>query len=375
MAVKAAVRIFDLIDKGMLGNAEGMLEGILPKFPNDHTLLAAEVLLLLNKGELGKCRAKAEYLSQQDVREENANKALVYALQQCCSWDALAHTYQRLKDSHNEKDTMENLFQTYVRMGAYNKAQQIAAQLQRKWPDPRYQLWVVQANLAQVPHDSVDHVLLKLSTKLVDSIIVADKGVLSTSASRMFVEILQRQGLYGDAVDFLCSKRGWRVGLPEARLEMLAVTLQLNGEKGKANAVAKQAWRRQPDNWTFVQLYLKSLSEEDQSDGLMELDGPDESKRMTVDVSDGDRTLADALRFARSLSKVVCETAAKGHVPRGPFMAELEILSLLGDVAQLREAIVAYAQRFFRLSCCYLDVSTYLDAASAEAIYTCPKKI
>ncbi|CBH11689.1 hypothetical protein, conserved [Trypanosoma brucei gambiense DAL972] len=369
MAGRVSDRIFDLIDAGKLGQAEGLLEDALSKFPNDHAVLAAEALLLLRKKVIDKARSKAEALSLQNVTDGSAVNALVHVLQQCCSWEALVRTYERLKGIQDEKVVLENLFQTYVRMGAYNMAQKTALQLNSGWPNPRYHVWVVQSMLAQVPRDSVDHALLKVSANLLEAAVLTEKGTMTTSTSRTYVQVLQQQKLYADAVKFLCSTRGASVGLPPARLEMLAKVLQLNGELAKANAVAKQLWTHQPENWTFVELYLNSLSESNATEGVLELDGPEESKCVSINLSNSDRTLEDALRFARSLSAESLKGSSGGRLGRGPSMAVLEILSRLGDDVQLRNETVAYAKRFYKASCCFLDISTYVDATAASAIY------
>ncbi|KAH9579885.1 N-acetyltransferase B complex [Trypanosoma melophagium] len=364
---RAATRVFDLIDAGKLGLAEGALEDALPKFSTNHALSAAESLLLLKKGQVEKAKEKAEALSQQNITDGKALSALVYVLQQCCSWEALARTYDRMKEGSNERNILENLLQTYVRMGAYDKVQKNAVLLHRKWNDPRYQVWVVQANLSQVPSVSTDHILLKVSTRLLKDAILTDNGLISPSTSRMYIEVLHQQKLYSDAVEFLCSERGVAVGVPDARLELLATSLQLNGELAKANTVAKHLWSCQPDNWTFVELYLNTLSETNTGDGILTLDGPEE-RRITLELSKVDCSLTDALRFCKDLQNKVLLVPG-GRPCRGPFMAELEILSRQGARGALQQATLAYAQRFYQVACCFLDISIYLDVTSADAIY------
>ncbi|ORC91029.1 putative N-alpha-acetyltransferase 25, NatB auxiliary subunit isoform X1 [Trypanosoma theileri] len=364
---RAATRVFDLIDAGKLGLAEGALEDALPKFSTSHALLAAESLLLLKKGQAEKAREKAEALSQQNVTDGKALSALVYVLQQCCSWVALAQTYDRMKEGPNERNILENLLQTYVRMGAFDQVQKSAVQLHRKWNDPRYQVWVVQANLARVPPDSTDHVLLKVSTRLLKDVILTDNGLISPSTCRMYIEVLHQQKLYNEAVEFLCSERGVSVGVPDTRLELLATSLQLNGELAKANTVAKHLWSCQPDNWTFVELYLNTLSETNTGNGILTLDGPEE-RRITLELSNVDCSLTDALRFCKDLQNKILQVP-NGRPCRGPFMAELETLSRQGSMSALQQATLTYAQRFYKIACCFLDISTYLDKSSAAAIY------
>ncbi|KAG8345219.1 putative N acetyltransferase B complex (NatB) non catalytic subunit [Trypanosoma vivax] len=366
---RAVTRIFDLIDAGKNGQAEGALQEMLPKFPNDHALRAAECLLLLRNKEVNKARDKVEALGRENVTDPKAVNALIYVLQQCCCWVTLAKTFERLKEPHNERSTLENLFQTYVRMGAYDQAHKVAMELNHKWSDPRYLVWMVQASLAQVPPDSCDHTLLKVSTKLLDSSVLNSGGVLSTSTSRMYVEVLKQQKLYGEAAEFLCSQRGAAVGLPEARLEMLAVALQNHGDIARANAISKYLWARHPDNWAFVKLYLDSLSVTNHCSGLLVLDGLEESKRISIELSDVDRTMENALCFTHMLMDKVRSDSSSHRQCRGPFLAELEILSRMNDKTKLYEAVFAYAKRFYQVACCYMDISTYLDDTSATAIY------
>ncbi|RNF05267.1 putative N-alpha-acetyltransferase 25, NatB auxiliary subunit isoform X1 [Trypanosoma rangeli] len=370
MADGAAVRIFNLIDEGKLASAEGLLEAALSKHPDSHAVLAAEALLLLKTNQLEKAKEKAEALSEQNVVDKDAISALVHVLGHCCSWEALARTYERMKGVQNERNMMENLAQVYVRMGSYDAVQQTAVQLYRKWGDVRYQVWAVQANLCQVPPEATDHLLLKLSAKMLDESILKSNDLITPSTSRMYVEVLQQQRLYSEAVAYLCSTRGAAVGVPEARLELLAATLRCKSDLGKANAVARHLWHRQPDNWTFVDLYLNTLSEEEENptNAVLRLDGPKEENRVVVQLSERDHTLADALRLCHSLQSTPASAGAKRPC-RGPFMAELEVLSRQGATEALQQKTVAYAKRFYANACCFLDVSTYLDGTSAAAIY------
>ncbi|EAN88359.1 hypothetical protein, conserved [Trypanosoma cruzi] len=369
MADRSVVRIFDLIDEGRLASAEGLLDAALSKYPDNHAVLAAEALLLLKTDQLDMAREKAEALSEQNVVDGRAINALLHVLQHCCSWEALARTYERIKGIQNERNMMENLLQTYVRMGSYDMAQKTALQLYRRWGDSRYQVWVVQANLCQVKPGATDDILLKLSSKMLDTTILTANGLITSSTSRMYVEVLHQQHLYNEAVVYLCSARGATVGVPEARLELLATTLHRGGDLARANAVAKYLWSRQPDNWTFVDLYLNTLSECDLTDVVLELDGPNEESRIFVQLSERDRTLTDALYFCHTLQSPSSSSGAMRPC-RGPFMAELEILLRQGDADALRQKTIAYAKRFYNTACCFLDLSTYLDETSATAIYT-----
>lgn len=363
-AERAAVRIFDLIDAGRIAEAEGALETALSRHPQSNCVLAAQALLLLRSGQPMKARVCAEQLAEKNVEEPKAINALVHVLQQTCSWAALVRTYERLRPRQDDRNTSENLLQTYVRMGNYKAAQTVAMQLYREYKDPKYQVWVVQACLGQVPPDSKDDICLKVAARILDTSVLTEAGMLKPTTVRAYVDVLMQQELYDDAVLFLCTERGAKIGLLETRLEVLANVLKAQGKLAQANAVAKFQWRLHPDNWTPFDLYMQTITAETDNTVLHLLSDTAEL-RATVDCSTASTSLEGALALARELQEAEM-TSAKPQ--RGPFMAELALLKRKGSAAGLEDALLAYAHRFYRTPCCYLDLSTFLTPTTADRI-------
>jgi N-terminal acetyltransferase B complex non-catalytic subunit len=373
-ADRAAVRVFDLIDSHQLNQAEGALETAMKKYPQDDSLRVAEALLKLRSGNYPLAKKIAVELSAKDITKPKAVNALVHVLQNCCCWEALAATYERLKPLQNERQISENLVQTYARMGAYVKVQQTATQLYRQYNDPKYQVWMVQGMLAQVPANSNDHMLLKLATKLLDAAVLTEKGHIVPSTVQTYVDILAQQGQYTTAVNFLLSERAAKIGLLSTRLEQLSAMLRKVGRVAAANAVARHLWTAEGDNWTSFTLYKDSLlpsAESDvteEKDTVLEVLGPVPEMRASIDCSTAHHSLEEAVQLAQELQTLE-ESKHPRKARRGPFLAELDLLNTLHAADELHKKVVAYVERFYRKPSCYLDLSTFLTTATAAAIY------
>lgn len=378
-ADRAAVRVFDLIDSNQLNQAEGALETALKKFPQDDGLHVAEALLKMRSGNYPLARKIAVELSAKQITKPKAVNALVHVLQNCCCWEELAATYERLKPLQNERHISENLVQTYARMGAYAKLQQTATQLYRQYNDPKYQVWMVQGMLAQVPPDSSDHMLLKLATKLLDAAVLTEKGHIVPSTVQTYVDLLAQQGQYATAVDFLLSERAAKIGLLATRLEQLSTMLRRVGRVRAANAVARHLWTAESDNWTSYTLYKDSLISTaadgvaEEKSTMLEVRGPVPEMRATIDCSTAHHSLEEAVQLAQELQKQE-EEKHPNKVRRGPFLAELDLLSSLHWAEELHRKVVAYVKRFYGKPSCYLDLSTFLTPSIAAEIFAWSRK-
>lgn len=372
-----ACRVIDLVNGGQLVQAESVLEIAIMKYPSHVGLRVAGALVDLETNNIAAAKVKAEQLSKEKVTNPTYVNALVKVLQNCCSWEALVSTYEMLRPLQNERQTSENLIQVYARMGSYDKLQQLATQLYRQYNDPKYQAWMVLGALARVPSGSNDDILLKVASKLLDTSVLTEKGCMNSSTVRTYVDVLVQQGACADAIEFLKTDRGAKIGLLETRLEVLAALLQKVDRAAAANAVAQHFWRMETDNWTAFVLYKDTLgtpqAEERAADTTMDdevlvLPGPQPELQASIDCSAAHYGRCEALRFVRELQKIE-EASRPGKVRRGPFLAELSLLHEWQS-AELPAKIVAYVARFYRKPSCYLDVSTFLVPPIAEQIAT-----
>ncbi|KAG5472653.1 hypothetical protein LSCM4_01974 [Leishmania orientalis] len=374
-AERTAVRIFDLIDARQVSQAESVLETALQKFPDDDSLRAAEALIIMRNGNYRLAKTKAIALSERSVTKPKAVNALVHVLQNCCCWDALAATYERLRPLQNDRQTSENLVQTYTRMGAYAKVQQMAMQLYRQYSDPKYQVWMVQAMLAQVPADNSDHMLLKLSARLLNAAVLTEKGHVVPSTVQTYVDVLAQQRQYDTAVGFLLSERAAKIGLLATRLETLARMLQRAGRVSAANAVARYLWSQESDNWTPFTIYKDTLvpaagvdeGREGNVASVLEVLGPVPQMRATIDCTMAHHSLEEAVQLAREL-QVQEESKHPNKHRRGPYLAELDLLHSLQST-DMQARVIAYVERFYSKPSCYLDISTFLTPAIAAGVY------
>ncbi|KAG5472274.1 hypothetical protein LSCM1_03673 [Leishmania martiniquensis] len=374
-AERTAVRIFDLIDARQISQAGCVLETALQKFPDDESLCAAEALIIMRSGNYRLAKAKAIALSERGVTRPKAVNALVHVLQNCCCWDALAATYERLSLVQKDRQISENLVQTYARMGAYARVQQTATQLYRQYSDPKYQVWMVQAMLAQVPDGSRDHMLLRLSAKLLDAAVLTEKGLVVPSTVQTYVDVLAQQRQYDAAVSFLLSERAAKIGLLATRLETLARMLQRAGRTSEANAVAQYLWREQRDNWIPFTIYKETLvpatgvdkHQECSLAPMLVVHSQAAEMCATIDCAQAHHSLEEAVQLARQLQEEE-EWRNPDKLRRGPYLAELDLLHSLRS-ADMLERVLAYVKRFYRKPSCYLDISTFLTPEISAGVH------
>lgn len=372
--LQAAKKAFDLIDNNSLGQAEVVVENARKKHPSHHALLAAEAFLYLRNGKTEKAREAATDLALlQDCTEPVAIDAVAHVLQQVGAFQPLAVMYQRvatlLPDSVN---VQENLFNTLLRVGSYSDAQKVALALHKKHnaSEPKYQTWAVMAMLAQVPLGASDHLLLKLTAKLMETSVLTPKGTLTPELCKTYVDVLVQQRRLPEALAFLQSAVGARVGLEERRLSLLRHVLVEQQRCGAAAAVARHLWRLGVDNWDAFEWYLDGIGLSDEADA--------ESSLVLEPSQPGGCSTTISLRHDSSYDKAFSlvgdmqrSELTENHkkMKRGPFLAHLELLKRSGRTDELPAAVVEHCKWFFTKPVCFMDVVTYVhaDAAARDA--------
>lgn len=392
-AASATRKAFDAIDGNNIAQAEVLVENGLKKFPQHHGLQAAEAFVLYRTGKRALALDRATTLAlRDDLRDSTAIDALAHILQGLGGWDALTTLYQRaaqqLPDSLNAQ---ENYFQALIRQGSYSEAQRVALGLNRK-VGGKYQSWAIMAMLAQVPPDSKDHLLLKLSTRL----IVA--GALSTDGCKSYVDLLIQQEQYDEAFTFLKSTRGEKIGLLERRVEHVRVVLLALGRKRAAAAACRFLISLSADNWKYYAWYLDAVEagdtagDDEDEDITLEADpNAPLSSAMVGNLQQGQPTIVVPVRnvLDRRLEDVVpgllepLQQTESSDRPskqrRAPFLAELEVLKRLiqksepearcATERQLRTLLVSYCERFGTKPVCFMDIVPYLSIAGGpEAV-------
>lgn len=369
------VKVMDAIENGNLPQAQRALEPALEKAPQHQGLRAAHALLLLRQGDVNRAGDVAESLAAEDVREYRAIYAITHVLQQACRWHALAATYERIASFiPDKKGAYENLFTTNVRMAKFAEAQKVALTiLNRQWPTPQYQLWGAICAVAQVPPDDHSHLLLKISARLLESLL-GKEGVPPMPVATLYNTVLVRSQRHEDSIKFLLSSEGKSVGLANSRLELLQHTHAALGHWRDAVAIARRLIENEPDNWCYWEMYFEALEHawaEPPSEGG--------AKPVTLSLADGEVVLPcdaselDAATFITGL----CSVNASSQKPqRGPFMAMLELTNRRISKGTLAPAAIipplqTYVERFASKPCCFLDIVKYFPISDTAAIDAC----
>ncbi|CUE67580.1 Hypothetical protein, putative [Bodo saltans] len=111
------------------------------------------------------------------------------------------------------------------------------------------------AMLAQVPADSKDHLQLKLTTRMLSA-----SALNATEACKAYVDVLLQQELYAEALAFLVSDRGEKIGLLERRVENIRSTLSALGKTAAAAAAARFLVTLSSDNWKYYVWYMDAFT-------------------------------------------------------------------------------------------------------------------
>ena len=367
-----AVKALEALDNNNVALAETTIEAGMKKYPSHPGLRAAQAYCLLKSGFPAEAVTKAVSMTQEDIRDPTALNAITHVLQNTCSWEPLALLYEKAIAALGEsKQTLENLFQTYVRKGDYAKAQRIATNLAKKFPCAQYQVWTVMANLGQVPPESTDHLLLKLSTRMLDTVILADTGIRKTETVKMYVDVLLQQQLYEQAVTFLQSPRGACIGLLDTRLEYLGKAYNGLSRLDVVSALGLLRWQTDSDHWEAFLQFADNipLGQQDAPPQIpsIALEDPTTLDKATLALR-AVTSFEDAIRIAEELSAVEISTR-RIKMRRGPFLANLELLKRSGNnAALLAVKVAAYCTYFVGKSCCFMDVLPYLTKAALEEL-------
>eukprot|EP00758_Cryptobia_borreli_P003536 Tbor_TRINITY_DN3813_c0_g1::TRINITY_DN3813_c0_g1_i1::g.5716::m.5716/K17973/NAA25, MDM20; N-terminal acetyltransferase B complex non-catalytic subunit len=419
-------RVLNLIDRHDIGAAESTLASAKIKHPGFHQgLKSAEALLKLRQGNEYEAAADAKLLALSSALDDSAAiNATAYVLQQTGSHSELIKVYEKAisimgPDVEESISAHQNLFNTLIIARRYSEVQKHAMQLLKRTGNVAYQYRAIMANIAQVPVDCTDSLLLKISERMLEHLInpaersspdVKESKPISPSCLEMYIHVLIQQKKNSDAIAFIKSKNGPKIGLINTRLEYLmkcltplVVSVENESEQKKANIdkniIARAGWMLEPDNWTFISVYIDTLAKDhpgenesnifqntawegeaesallkvlDPSTTMSEISvtepvSPNEAIR-TILESNGNKetslfgrrqgTLEDALTLCHLLQNIEKTHHAK-KMRRGPFMAELEILKRTG-CKTFKDKVLEYCEYFGTKGVAFLDIAMFL---------------
>jgi N-terminal acetyltransferase B complex non-catalytic subunit len=392
-ASSAVRKAFDAIDNNNIPQAEIFVENGLKKFPTNHGLQAAEAFVLFRLGKRELALDKATSLAlRDDLRDAIAIDALAHVLQGLGGWAALTTLYQRvaqqLPDSLNAQ---ENYFQALIRQGSYTDAQRVALGLHKKHAatnDGKHQSWAVMSMLAQVPADAKDHLQLKLTTRMLSA-----SSLATTEACKAYVDVLFQQELFTEALAFLLSARGEKIGLLERRVENVRLALSALGQPAAAAAAARFLIKLSSDNWKYYTWYLDSfmasntvVAETDDivlaTDAKAPLSSiPEHNTQgtpVTIPVASAvEQRLEDVIEGLLLPLQQVEIKERPNKKRRSPFLAELEVLRRLAQksgtsaatlLTRLQRAVVEYCKLFGAKPVCFMDIVPYLTLIGPDGI-------
>uniref|UniRef100_A0A7S1PK66 N-terminal acetyltransferase B complex subunit MDM20 homolog n=1 Tax=Neobodo designis TaxID=312471 RepID=A0A7S1PK66_NEODS len=367
----AAAKAMDHLDRRDVSAAEVVLEPWLAKEPQHHALRAANALLLLTKNETEDAIEEALALERDEPVDPKAVNACVHVLQRTCQWDAVVRLYQRvipiLSKGSPDRSASENLALTFARMHRYPEMQKECAKLAKDSGEAQYTVWGTMANLLAVPAGDSNSILLKLAARVVDKQILDSPAIKVTPEHcAMYLEALERQNAFDDALKFIASKRFRALG-PADRLHQYARVAQRAGDAVLAAAIGRHLWALEPENWTFFTMVADGIANAS-PEGLRETKTVtfEDAEPLEVRVlNDGEATALDVLA---SIQKALPDPNAP---PRGLLLEKMELLFRTGAApADLKTLVRDFCVRNGPRPSCFLDVVKYIPVGSDVAWLT-----
>ena len=176
-------------------------------------------------------------------------------------WAPLRELYVRVLPHFDgdDKDALENLVAVCAAGRNFKEMQRYAQDLHKRHKHVKYLVWLSFAYLMQIPDRRAiaasaapqnDSLYYKLALRTLEQHVIAHH--CPTGVAIMYVQVLESQLKFDDAIQFLSSSRGQSFGSWSERVRQCAVHLRRAGRVAEANSVFRHLWTKvDADRWDW----------------------------------------------------------------------------------------------------------------------------
>lgn len=345
--------IYDWLDNGNNKKALQEADKVLKKHPDFECCQVLKCLALMR---LGRDREASQILDKVlagNPVDEGSLNAMTIAYRELQEPDKICRMYEGAvcKEPHNE-EFLTHLFMSYVRMGEYKKQEEAARNLYKVKPKNPYYFWSVMSLVLQAIEGDPKlgkAIHLPLAHKKVQKMAHEDK-MDQEQEVLLYILVLELREAWTEGLQVLDGKLGKKLAA-SASYRNFCRTKRLDFELvsehwAEVGRLAREELEIHPDQWSDYKHYLTAIKKLKESSDPCPLGF----------------SVQDALTLVKNQQ-------SNHNDLRGPWLAELELLAVLGDHItdiSLPNLVLQYFEKFGTKHVTFSDLRPYISLLSRE---------
>jgi len=341
--------IYDWLDNGNNKKALQEADKVLKKQPDFQCCKVLKCLALIRLGKESEAEIILNKVLDEVPVDEGALQAMSIAWRELQQPEKICKMYEgAVKKEPSNEDFLSHLFMSYVRMGYYKKQQKVAMNLFKAAHKNPYYYWSVMSLVLQALEGEGDEKLgktvhLPLALRMLQK--MENEGKVEQEQEiLLFCLILEMKEDWKAGIDLLNGPLGQRLAKSGSyrtfvHCKMVEWQKQCQGWT-EVRRLSKEELNKMPDQWSawcdFIAATINMHKENNNEDLIKEVE--------------------DYIKSNQSDHPEM----------RGPWMAEMEFRSQLGQESELPKLIVEYFNKFGSKLVSYADIVKYLDKLTNE---------
>lgn len=366
--------IYDWLDNGNNKKALQEADKVLKKQQDFQCCRVLKCLALIRLGREEEAGPILDKVLSESPVDEGSLQAMTIAYRELHQPEKICTMYENAskKDPNNE-ELLSHLFMSYVRMGQYKKQKVAAMNLYKARPKNPYYFWSVMSVVLEALEGGdeklAQNVLLPLAQTMVEKI-EKEGRMEQEQETLLYLMILELRNDWQGGINVMNGPLG-------KKLEQAATYMTLCRNKRldfqqkvgnweEVSRLARNELIDQPDQWAVYQSYVTAVLL------LQSTNCPDQQEEeYHLEPDRIDRT-------AREAQQLLAQLQSRHPLLRGPFLAELELISRLWASRQLatlspnhpsvKQLITKYFEMFGSKPICFDDLKLYLTSMEPEEI-------
>lgn len=344
--------IYDWLDNGNNKRALQEADKLMRKHPEFECCQALRCLALMRLGREGEATQVLDKLLAVAPVDEGALNAMTIAFRELQEPAKICRMYEGAvgREPGNE-ELLSHLFMSYVRVGEYKKQEEAARNLYKAKPKNPYFFWSVMslvlqategdARLGQAVHLPLAH--RKVAKMAADGKMDQEQEVL------LFLLVLELREAWAEGLEVLEGAMGeklaksasYRTFCRSKRLEFLKAL----GRWEEVARLAREEVEGAPDQWAAYTHYLTAVRR----------------------LGEGEGAAPEGLTRGAAVELVRHQQEEHGGL-RGPWLAELELVAVLGEESEASAPalILQYFDKFGSKHVAFSDLKPYLGLVGEE---------
>ncbi|KAJ8042907.1 N-alpha-acetyltransferase 25, NatB auxiliary subunit [Holothuria leucospilota] len=381
--------IYENLDNGSYKAAMQQADKLLKKHKDLHCAKVLKALALLRMYRTEESEVLARSVVALKPTDEPTLQALSICFREMNKVELIVEIFSNAVKAQPTEEYLTHLFMALVRVEDFKRQQQTAMSLYKLTPKNPFYFWAVVSIVMQaLTTDTTasnlgQKMLLPLAERMVEKMVNEEK-IEAESEVNLYLMILDYQGKHEKALEVIQSPLGKSLLVSEIpSWEERVAELYFKMQKwDKANQAYRKMLLKSPDSWLYYTNLLTSgfklqengwkLCKEESNEVATEMENNIMEKEESV--GQPDQVLSQMTSFilervAKEEEKVQSKEC-KERPLRGPYLAQLEVLSRLADDEKLDnypeagnvlDCLIHYFELFADKTCCYSDVAPYLN--------------